>query len=163
MGKRLASSRWRRTGVAAVAFLLLLGVSGCFGPGAAPVTGKRIVYSIGQQRVVLYEADGTAVGDFRVSGNLNLPKPGMYHVIAEGKRVNGQSGNLRLPWFTRFAYGPTADIGFHGIPVRPDGSWIQSEAQLGQPLSAGCVRMLESAAKLIFDWAPGGTPVEVQG
>jgi hypothetical protein len=128
-----------------------------------PIQGKRIIYSLSQQRVVLVDHGEVVIGDFRVSGNLRLPGPGLYHVIEEGKRVNGWSNGLRLPWFTRFTYGPTSDIGFHGIPVHPDGSLVQSEAQLGQPLSAGCVRMLEWWAHFIFDWAPGGTLVEVQG
>ncbi|HEX6312976.1 MAG TPA: L,D-transpeptidase, partial [Acidimicrobiia bacterium] len=148
--------------VFAVAAALLVGTTGCFAKGGAPLHGKRIIYSIGQQRVVLIDENEVVIGDFLVSGNLSLPRPGIYHVIQEGKRVNGWSGNLRLPWFTRFTYGPTSDIGFHGIPIGPYGP-IQSEAQLGQPLSAGCVRMLEWWAKFIFDWAPGGTPVEVQG
>lgn len=163
MAQRAGKRRWRRIGLVVVALALVVATSGCFGPGPGPVTGKRIIYSIGQQRVVLIDHNETVIGDFRVSGSLSLPRPGLYHVIQEGKRVNGWSGNLRLPWFTRFTYGPTTDIGFHGIPVRPDGSLVQSEAQLGQPLSAGCVRMHEWWARWIFDWAPGGTPVEVQG
>jgi hypothetical protein len=151
----------RRFAVVGIAVVLVVGTAGCFGKGA-PVSGKRIIYSIGQQRVVLIDENETVIGDFLVSGRLDLPAPGLYHVIEEGKRVNGWSGNLRLPWFTRFAYGPDSDIGFHGIPIGPWGP-IQSEAQLGQPLSHGCVRMIEWWAKFIFDWAPGGTPVEVQG
>lgn len=153
----------QRIAILGVAIALIVGTAGCYAKGPPPVTGKRIIYSISQQRVVLVDESNAAIGDFLVSGNLSLPRPGLYHVIAEGKRVNGSSGNLRLPWFTRFAYGPDSDIGFHGIPVRPDGSLVQSEAQLGQPLSAGCIRMLEWWAHFIYDWAPGGTPVEVQG
>jgi lipoprotein-anchoring transpeptidase ErfK/SrfK len=153
---------WRRIAILGVTIAIVVGTAGCYGKGP-PVSGKRIIYSIGQQRVVLVDESEHVIGDFRVSGNLSLPRPGLYHVIQEGKRVNGWSGNLRLPWFTRFAYGPDSDIGFHGIPVRPDGSLVQSEAQLGQPLSAGCIRMLEWWAHFIYDWAPGGTPVEVQG
>jgi lipoprotein-anchoring transpeptidase ErfK/SrfK len=101
------------------------------------------------------------IGDFRVSGNLSLPKPGLYHVM--NKKNPGRSGNLTLPHFTGFAWGPTADIGFHGIPLRPDGTPIQSDAQLGQPLSHGCVRTNQWWAGWIYDWAPIGTLVEVQG
>lgn len=153
---------WRRIAILGVTIAIVVGTAGCYGKGPPPVSGKRIIYSIGQQRVVLVDESEHVIGDFRVSGNLSLPRPGLYHVIQEGKRVNGWSGNLRLPWFTRFAYGPDSDIGFHGIPIGPWGP-IQSEAQLGQPLSSGCVRMLEWWAKWIYDWAPGGTPVEVQG
>jgi lipoprotein-anchoring transpeptidase ErfK/SrfK len=151
----------RRLALVAVALVVLLGTAGCYGPGGSGITGKRIIYSIGQQRVVLVDETNTAFADFRVSGNLSLPKPGVYHVM--NKKHPGRSGNLTLPYFTGFTWGPDADIGFHGIPLNPYGTPIQSEAQLGQPLSHGCVRMTEWWAHWIYDWAPIGTPVEVQG
>jgi lipoprotein-anchoring transpeptidase ErfK/SrfK len=151
----------KRLALVALALIVLFGTAGCYGQGGAGLTGKRIIYSIGQQRVVLVDETNTAFADFRVSGNLSLPKPGIYHVM--NKKHPGRSGDLTLPYFTGFAWGPSADIGFHGIPLRPDGTPIQSEAQLGQPLSHGCVRMIEWWAHWIYDWAPIGTPVEVQG
>jgi hypothetical protein len=81
-----------------------------------PIQGKRIIYSLSQQRVVLVDHGEVVIGDFRVSGNLGLPGPGRYHVIEEGKRVNGWSNGLRLPWFTRFTYGPTSG---HRLPRHP--------------------------------------------
>jgi len=151
----------RHAGIAIVALVVLLGTTGCYGEGGGPVTGKRIIYSIGQQRVVLVDENETVIGDFPVSGNLSLPKPGIYHVI--NKKNPGRSGSLSLPYFTGFTYGPDSDIGFHGIPLRSDGTPIESEAELGQPLSHGCVRMNQWWAGWIYDWAPIGTLVEVQG
>jgi len=42
-----------------------------------------------------------------------------------------------------------------------DGTYAQSEAQLGQRLSDGCVRQRLSNAKLLYDFAKVGTPVIV--
>ena len=50
--------------------------------------------------------------------------------------------NPSICWrfMVRFTVGPDGDnIGFHEIP-KVNGKPIQSEAQLGQPLSGGCVR-----------------------
>jgi lipoprotein-anchoring transpeptidase ErfK/SrfK len=73
----------------------------------------------------------------------------------------GWSKTLRLPYFVGFTYGTTTDVGFHGIPVRQNGSQIQSDAQLGQYLSHGCVRQNQYTAKVMWDWASMGTPVVV--
>ena len=83
----------------------------------------------------------------------------MFRKLEEGR--SKAHPDLRLPYFVGFAWGSTTDIGFHGIPLRADGSPIESDAQLGQPLSSGCVRENQWAAKLLYDWAPEGTTVVV--
>lgn len=122
-------------------------------------TGRRIVYSNSGQRVWVVNDDGSVVLDVRVSGKTGVPRPGTYHVYK--KSENGRSGSLRLPWFTSFAPGASTDIGFHGIPLRPDGSPIESDAQLGTPLSHGCVRMNQQDVKVLYDWAHIGDRVVV--
>ncbi|MGQ0804484.1 MAG: L,D-transpeptidase [Actinomycetota bacterium] len=164
MGQRVTSRRassWRRTGIAVVALAILLGTTGCVGEGGGPITGKRIIYSNGQQRVVLIDEHENVYGDFPVSGKTGVPKPGLYQIF--NKKHPGRSGNLSLPFFSGFAWGVGTDIGFHGIPLRPDGTPIQSDAELGQPRSAGCVRVEQFWAEVIYHWAPIGTPVVVQG
>ena len=45
-----------------------------------------------------------------------------------------------MQYFVRFTEGDNgAAIGFHDIPV-DDGALVQSVAQLGTPLSHGCIR-----------------------
>lgn len=124
--------------------------------------GRRVVYCNSCQRVWLMEDDTYASASYLVSGRRYTPGPGTYSVFR--KLVNGSAKSdpsLRLPWFVGFAYGRTTDIGFHGIPLRPSGAPIQSDAQLGQALSAGCVRQNQLAAKFLYDWAPMGTAVVV--
>lgn len=121
--------------------------------------GRRIVYSNSAQRVWVVNDDGSLALNVLVSGRRGVPAPGVYHVYK--KNVNGWSGSLRLPWFTSFAHGSTTDIGFHGIPLRPDGSPIEADSQLGTPLSHGCVRMNQQAVKVLYDWAHIGDRVVV--
>jgi hypothetical protein len=61
----------------------------------------------------------------------------------------------------RFAYGPGGGrIGFHEIPNK-NGVPLQSYAQLGQPLSGGCVRQTTADAIWMWNWAGIGTTVVV--
>ena len=132
------------------------------GNGPAPPwnsgAGRRIVYCNSCQRAWHVNESGDWY-TFAVSGKVGVPAPGAYHVIR--KLSPGGSGDLILPYFVGFAYGSTTDIGFHGIPLRPDGSPIQSDAELGQFRSHGCVR--ESQADAVRTWNFGsiGTPVIV--
>ena len=70
----------------------------------------------------------------RCPGRRNYPRNGTYNVI---RSINpGWSKTLRLPYFVGFTYGNTTDVGFHGIPLEPDGGPIQSDCrarQLPQP------------------------------
>lgn len=120
--------------------------------------GRRIVYCNSCQRAWHVNDDGSWY-TFLVSGRRGVPNPAVYQVF---RRVNpGGSGSLRLPFFVGFAHGSTTDIGFHGIPLRSDGSPIQSDAELGQYRSHGCVRQSQADAVRTWDFAPIGTTVVV--
>jgi lipoprotein-anchoring transpeptidase ErfK/SrfK len=131
-------------------------------PPANSGAGKRIVYCNSCQPVWLVDETNDVIATYPVSGHRGMPRPGTYHVFR--KLVEGRSKahpDLRLPYVVGFAWGATTDIGFHGIPLRSNGSPIESDAQLGQPLSSGCVRENQWAAKLLYDWTPEGTAVVV--
>ena len=121
--------------------------------------GRRVVYCGSCQRVWLIEADGWVYVSYRVSGRRNYPRAGTFKVI---RRINpGWSHTLRLPYFVGFTYGNTTDIGFHGIPLNPNGSQIEPDSQLGTYRSHGCVRESQFFARVMWDWASMGTPVVV--
>lgn len=132
------------------------------GNGPAPPwgsgSGRRIVYCNSCQRAWHVDENGDWY-TFPVSGKVGVPAPGAYQVV---RRLSpGGSGSLILPYFVGFAYGSTSDIGFHGIPLRPDGSPIQSDDELGQFRSHGCVRERQSDAVLTWNFGTLGTPVIV--
>ncbi len=125
-------------------------------------TGRRIVYCNSCQKVWLVDETDYVVALFSVSGRRGTPRPGTYHVFRKLEMGRSKAHpDLRLPYFVGFAWGATTDIGFHGIPLRPDNSPIQSDAQLGQPLSSGCVRESQLMARVVFEWTPVGTTVVV--
>jgi hypothetical protein len=120
-------------------------------------SGRRIVYSVGQQHVWLVEADGTIARDYAVSGRAGTPRAGAYSVQSKSRWTSSSSDSrVSMEYMVRFRGG----IGFHTIPRR-GGQPLQTEDQLGTPLSAGCVRQATPDAIFLWEWAPVGTPVMV--
>lgn len=123
--------------------------------------GRRVVYSINGQRVWLVESDERVSRTYLVSGRLDRPGPGSYEVYSKSPTATSYTYTEQMQYMIRFARGERAAIGFHDIPVLDDGTPVQTEAQLGQPLSAGCVRQAEQDAAFLWDWAELGTTVVV--
>lgn len=124
--------------------------------------GYRVVFSESRQRVWLVAADGAVRRTYLVSGSIydNLD-PGTYEVYSRSEDAIGIDDSGTMEWFVRFTQGPSgAAIGFHSIPV-DDGGPVQTIAQLGTPLSHGCIRQKESDALALWDFAPLGTTVVV--
>jgi peptidoglycan hydrolase-like protein with peptidoglycan-binding domain len=125
-------------------------------------TGRRIVYSRAQQRVWAVEADGRVVKTHLISGRLYEPYAGTYSVYSRSMYTYSVADpDVKWRYMVRFAYGPGGGrIGFHEIPTR-FGVPLQSESQLGQPLSGGCVRQSTADAIWTWNWAYLGTKVVV--
>ncbi|MDP8976067.1 MAG: L,D-transpeptidase [Actinomycetota bacterium] len=126
-------------------------------------SGHRIVYSNSGQRVWLVNDNNTVSRSYAVSGKQGVPAPGNYSVFSKSRVSRSASGNLKLEYMVRFAQGESLAIGFHAIPTKPNGSTIQSEEELGQYRSAGCVRQRRSDAAALWDHAHMGTRVTVLG
>lgn len=129
--------------------------------------GRRVVYSIGRQRVWAVESNGKLAKTHAVSGRLGQPSPGTYAVFSRSLYTNSiKNPSIKWMYMVRFTKGPSGDnIGFHEIPTECDSSgrcWkLQSESQLGQPLSGGCVRQATADAIWMWNWAQLGTKVVV--
>ncbi len=125
-------------------------------------SGRRIVYDRAQQRVWAIDSKGRVVNTHRVSGRLHEPAAGTYRVFSRSRSTYSVD-NPAVTWnyMVRFAKGPGGgNIGFHEIPTKR-GRALQSTAQLGQPLSSGCVRQSHTDALWIWNWAGVGTKVVV--
>ena len=133
--------------------------------GGAPAnsgSGRRIVYSNSGQRVWLVESNGAVAKTHRVSGRLGMPRPGTYAVYSKSLNTYSMlNPSIRWSYMVRFVRTASGNnIGFHEIPSGPGGR-LQSDAQLGQPLSSGCVRQSTADAIFLYSWAPVGTTVVV--
>ena len=122
-------------------------------------SGRRIVYAVSEQRVWIVEADETVSGSWLVSGKEGTPRPGTYSIYSRSRW--SRSGSVRMEFMLRFVRTQRRAIGFHAIPVDRNGRPIQSEEELGQPRSHGCVRQRRSDAEHLWNWAPDGTTVRV--
>ena len=125
-------------------------------------SGRRVVYSKNQMRVWIVDSNNVTVRTYRVSGRFGQPNPGTYQVFSRSSYTcNIDHPNICMRFMVRFAHGPKGDnIGFHEIP-KENGVPIESDAQLGQALSGGCVRQATADAIFMWDFAGSGTTVVV--
>jgi lipoprotein-anchoring transpeptidase ErfK/SrfK len=124
--------------------------------------GRRIVFDQSDQRVWLIEDGNEVARTYRVSGSRfdNL-QPGSYLVQSKQEHATAFDASGTMDYFVRFATGYSEPIGFHSVPRDNAGKLEQTKAQLGTPLSAGCVRQWEPDAIALWDFAPVGTKVHV--
>lgn len=124
--------------------------------------GRRIVFSESDQRVWLVTDDESIERTYLVSGSRfdNL-EPGTYAVQSKTRQATAFDYSGTMEYFVRFATGVSEPIGFHSVPRDNAGDLEQTKAQLGTPLSAGCVRQWQPDAIALWDFAPIGTTVVV--
>ncbi|CAN5657062.1 hypothetical protein BH10ACT3_BH10ACT3_08720 [soil metagenome] len=96
-----------------------------------------------------------------MSGKAGTPDRGTYSVYSKSRYTSAIGGGATMEYMIRFAWGNSAAIGFHSIPVDRRGRPLQSEAELGSPRSHGCVRQANGDAAALWEWAHIGTQVVV--
>lgn len=125
-------------------------------------TGRRIIFDQSDQRVWLVGDDGKVERTYPVSGSsLDNLRPGSFSVLSRSRDAISYDYSGTLEYFVRFATGVSEPIGFHAVPRDNSGKLEQTKAQLGTPLSAGCVRQWMPDAIALWDFAPVGTTVIV--
>jgi len=122
-----------------------------------------VVFDVSAQRVWLVDADDSVERTYLVSGsrfhNLDL---GTYHVASRSRWATAYNSNETMSYMVRFATGRTSPIGFHSIPVHPDGTLAEARSSLGTPQSDGCIRQWITDARALWEFAPDGTTVVVR-
>lgn len=129
------------------------------------IPDKRIVVSIPEQRVRVYEA-GQLIWDWPAStGISDSPTwPGIYQV--QSHEPNAYAGNWDL-WMPSFmgVYQPVPGSsfmnGFHGFPTR-NGQTLLWTNDLGRPVTYGCILLSSDNATTLYGWAEEGVVVEIQ-
>lgn len=124
-------------------------------------SGRRVVYSVGAQRVWLVNDGESLYGTWLVSGKAGEPKPGSYSVFSRSRYARAKVAGVSMEFMVRFARTTGLPIGFHAIPVNRRGVPIQTVEKLGTYQSLGCVRQRYEDAMVMWDFAQLGTPVTV--
>ncbi len=126
-------------------------------------SGKRIIYSNSAQRVWLVDEHEQLVDTYLVSGRQGVPYSGTYSVFSKSVDAWASYGGITMKHMVRFVrpytWGNRLAYGFHSIPRYPNGEPMQSEEELGQYRSGGCVRQADEKARALYEWAPIGTTV----
>jgi lipoprotein-anchoring transpeptidase ErfK/SrfK len=131
----------------------------------APIPNKRIVVSISQQHLWVYE-NGILQWDAVIStGIASSPTwPGLYQVISHEPNAYAGNWDLYMPNFMGiYRPIPGADFtnGFHGFPTR-GGSQLLWTNNLGTRVTYGCVLLGDTAIQNLYNWAENGVVVEIQ-
>ena len=136
------------------------------GGNSAPDVGlagqRHVIYDRGEQWVWLVDAGGSVVDNYPVSGHPTSPAPGRYAVKSKSEDAISYNWLVTMRHMVRFTTDADDDwIGFHSIPRGWGDTPIQTEAELGDFLSLGCIRQRDDKAEHLYRWAPIGTPVVV--
>ena len=123
---------------------------------------RHVIYDRASQWIWLVDADGYVVDNYPVSGHAESPVPGRYAVTSKSEDAISYNWLVTMEHMVRFTTDEEGDsIGFHSIPRGWRDTPVQSEAELGDFLSLGCVRQRDDKAELLYEWTSVGTPVIV--
>jgi lipoprotein-anchoring transpeptidase ErfK/SrfK len=129
------------------------------------VPNKRIVVSIGAQRVRVYE-NGALKWDWLASTGIpDSPTwSGVYQIISHEPNAYAGNWNLWMPNFMGvYRPVPGADFtnGFHGFPTRNGGQLLWTN-DLGRRVTYGCILLSDTHVAQLYTWAQEGVVVEIQ-
>ncbi len=129
------------------------------------VPHKRIVVSIGQQRVQAFE-NGQLKWDWPASTGISSSPtaPGIFQVQSHEPNAYAANWDLWMPNFMGiYRPVPNSDFmnGFHGFPTR-DGYNLLWTNNLGAPVTYGCILISNENAQALYAWAEDGVVVEIR-
>ncbi|MBN1953670.1 MAG: peptidoglycan binding domain-containing protein [Anaerolineae bacterium] len=122
-----------------------------------PVRDRRIVVSIDEQRMRVYEGDHLRY-DWPVStGIARSPTyTGVFQVLDKEEMAYASQWNLWMPHFLAvYRAGGGVYNGIHALPILSNGQRLW-EGSLGSPASFGCIILGIEEAELLYNWADVG-------
>jgi hypothetical protein len=127
------------------------------------VMGKRIVISITEQRMWVYE-NGDLYREYVVSTGIDSSPtmPGIFQVMTHELNAYASIWDLYMPHFLGIYYA-TPDLlnGIHGLPLLSSGRRLWADV-LGRPASYGCIILDLEAGEALYNWAENGVVVEIR-
>ncbi|HWQ83394.1 MAG TPA: L,D-transpeptidase family protein [Anaerolineales bacterium] len=126
------------------------------------VPGKRIVMSIGQQRMEIFE-NGEKLHKFVISTGIDRSptQPGIFQVQTHDLSAYASVWDLTMPHFLGiYEAWPGFMNGIHGLPTLSNGRRLWANI-LGKPASYGCIILDLNNAEWLYNWAEDGVVVEI--
>ncbi len=129
-----------------------------------PVPTKRIVVSLGEQRLRAYE-QGELRWDWPCSTGLPTSPTlaGTFQVLDKAENAHASRWGVWVPHLLALYPAGSGDyLGIHGPPANALGVSLWA-GRLGQPGSLGSIVLGAGEAKTLYEWAEVGVPVAVEG
>ena len=128
-----------------------------------PVPGKRIVISIAEQRMRVYENDALLYEWPVSTGIASSPTyTGEFQVLDKNENAYASQWDLWMPHFIAvYRAGGDTYNGIHGLPILSSGQRLW-EGALGSPVSYGCIILGIQEAETLYNWAAIGVPVTIE-
>jgi lipoprotein-anchoring transpeptidase ErfK/SrfK len=130
---------------------------------SAPSYGgnKHILVDISEQHMYVYEGETLVYSFVSSTGMNNATRAGSFSVLDKIPSAYGATWNIWMPNWLGIYWAGSLENGIHALPILPNGGTLWA-GYLGSPISYGCVVLGTDEAKLLYDWADVGTPVEIQ-
>jgi hypothetical protein len=128
------------------------------------VPGKIIEIDLPEQRLRAYR-DDELVYDFTCSSGISTTPTiaGQFQVLFKEPQAYAQRWSLEMPYFMAIYYErPGFANGIHELPITDGGHRLWA-GYLGWPASYGCIILDIGDAEKLYDWAPVGTLVRIEG
>ncbi len=128
-----------------------------------PVPGKKIVISIPEQRLRVYENDELLHDWLCSTGEKDSPTyTGEFQVLSKEEMAYASQWDLYMPHFIGvYRAGGDTYNGIHALPILSGGQRLWA-GNLGSPASYGCIILGIQEGENLFEWAELGVPVIIE-
>lgn len=119
---------------------------------------KQIIVELDDQNLYAYEGGKNKFEYYSTSGDRDHPtatRPQLFHIFRKHKKYTSRTYNARMDYAMFFTYDGKAIHQSNGVWATS----ILKDLGFNYFGSHGCVRLSESNAKELFEWAPMQTPV----
>jgi LysM repeat protein len=131
-------------------------------PAPQPTGGnKRIVIDLSEQRLYVYQA-GQLLYKWVVSTGMPGADtiPGHFKVLNKLPNAYAYTWGLQMPYWLGIYWAGSLQNGIHALPIMANGQLLW-EGYLGQRVSYGCIILNTENARILYNWAEVGTPVDI--
>lgn len=123
--------------------------------------GKYVLVDISEQHMYVYQGDQLVYSFVASTGMNNATRVGTFAVQSKIPNAWGGTWSIWMPDWLGIYWSGGLENGIHALPILPNGATLWA-GYLGRPVSYGCVVLGSYEAKLLYDWADIGTPVEIR-